>query len=66
MDVKNVVANWNFHQLFFLFKVLKTEPALLLICHVCKLFLFCTRTLERDRVVFHSVHDFEVDPDDGL
>ena len=64
VDVQNVVAHRNFHHLFFLFEVLKTESALLLISHVCE---FCIRFVSCvDRSELYSVHNVEVNADDCL
>lgn len=62
-------ADWNFHQLLFLLEVLKAQTTLLLISHVAELLLvlsFLIVRLRVDSAILDSIHDLEVDPNDGL
>ena len=69
VNVKNVFAHGNFHQLLTLLKVLKTQSALSLIRHVriVNSILLVPRLIDFTslyRVIPDPVHDLEVNADD--
>ena len=70
MDVQNVLAHWNFHQLLLLLEVLKTQSTLSLVHHVCVVDtlrdIFGRITALVYTAIADTLHNLEVDSNDSL